>query len=175
MDGWIAAWSAVIAGVVGIAAYLATRRFSALQAERDRRRAWMDFDLQLLGDEPLLDLVDERICPEALERSLEARRWRWVCYAIRNPLENYYMSIHGQRLWLRGRVCRSPRFHAMASILRPLVADPEFMGIVRGFSADPSFRRLCENIRNGTFCQAERATRTSSCARRCYARTRSLA
>lgn len=173
-DGWIGALAAVAAGVIGLITFFVTRRFSALQSEREIRRTWMDFDLKLLDDNAILTLVDNKLNRSAVADTIENRRWRWICYAVRNPLENYYMSIKRQQVWLPNRrICRSPKFPALVSILTPLVCDKEFMDIVGDFSADPEFKRLCERVSKHVYCQARRATAKTSCGRSCYANQRS--
>lgn len=149
-----------IAITIPIAFYVAMagRTFSLLQGERDVRSAWMAFDLAVLDNPPILAIIDHRWhhpSSTPLDEPLEQANWRWVCYAIRNPLENFYMAIgRRHRYWWSAPMCRDRAFYSLFSCLDPLVEDTQFMEIVAGFSADPRFADLCTAIKAGRRCDA---------------------
>jgi hypothetical protein len=135
----------------------ASRSLTLRQGEREVRSAWLDFDLGVLNEPPLLSTADLMLHRYGKASGLtdEGRlRWRWICYAVRNPLENFYDGMaRRHRRFYRAPICADDAFESLVYCLDPLVRDDTFMWIVHHFSADLRFAELCRRIEGYELCE----------------------
>ncbi|HYJ69784.1 MAG TPA: hypothetical protein VEX15_19195 [Nocardioidaceae bacterium] len=144
--------------LLALLAYRVTRSLGLLQGEREVRNAWLSFDLGVLASPPLLETADLMLRADGQFDRLKPEMhayWRWICYAVRNPLENFYEALaqrHRHRWQLP--ICCDPAYLALISALDQLVHDETFMEIARGFSADHEFFVVCKNVRYRRQCDS---------------------
>jgi hypothetical protein len=138
----IAAANLAASILVAIVVYKGSRLIGMLQIEREIRVAWMTVDQQALQCDEILECMDRLLHPGDDDLAIETRRKRWICYMLRNPLENMYMSIEA------GLVRDSERSLAsLKASLRPLVRDDSFLTLVNNYTSDPHFVKLCQSMR----------------------------
>ena len=89
-----------------------------------------------------LQLMDELFYPEHAEEPAEIKRKRWLCHAIRHPLEIMFATIQAGLVDDRTQATAS-----LSATLRHLVLDDMFLAQVEDFSSDNGFIDLCHRLR----------------------------
>jgi hypothetical protein len=127
---------------VAVLVYLTTQRFSRLQVERELRSTWITVDQEALASDESLQLMDDLLHPEDRDISIDDKRRRWVCYMLRNPLENMFQAD------TTGKFRRKKPRPSLATSLAPLVRDDMFMSLVDNYSPH-GFREFCHQVKRG--------------------------
>jgi hypothetical protein len=147
---------------IGLLAFQVSRDLGLRQGERDVRKAWLDFDVGVLAHPELRRTADKMLHDGHVFDDLNADEqelWRWICYAVRNPLENFHQALVRRhrgllRRWWRGPVCSDDAYASLVSCVDQLVHHETFMEIAKRFSADPAFYDTCVSVRDRTRCDS---------------------
>lgn len=149
----------VITVPLTVIAVRVSRSLSLRQGERDVRNSWLDFDLGLLVSKDVRMVADQMMHDGGQYSQLTSREqalWRWICYAVRNPLENFYEALARRHRWSWSKpVCCDSARYSLFSCLDQLVHDDTFMDIVTRFSADRNFVVLCRSVRERRHCDGD--------------------
>jgi hypothetical protein len=141
--GLIVAVGNVVA-TIGIALALsrASNRMGQLELEHNVKDAWVGLDYHALTNGGDLQLMDELFYPGLTDEPIEVKRKRWLCHAIRHPLEIMFATIQAGLVDDRTQATAS-----LSATLRHLVMSNMFLAQVEEFSPDNGFIDLCHRLR----------------------------